>query len=443
MGGRDYIPGWRRAALSAVGTEGPSSPGRRHFFREVAMHGASIPVVHFALSASFGGEARGAPGSARSAASESRPGRPGPDFSSPYLELARRLREAAQIEQALMLQYFYAAASPRSAYLTAIDSRTPGSVDLAGVAMQKMQHLATVNRLLVALGVEPTLLPAEFPYDLEAYPFTCALAPLSRKSLAEYLYAEAPAALFAPNAPAKDHCLARTVKQVVGRNTRAVHVGGLYDAILASLADCAATGLGEEVDVEVWLERLRAVKAEGEDGHFNFFRGVFEAHHQGIAGRVEGAPAAPRDMTTIVSRRGTIDTSALPALNRLGDLHYWTVLLLLDLHFRESGEQGRFLEMARMQMLGPVRSLARHLPTLGSSIEFHPLSLGFTPRADTAGNCLLAAEMLREARVKAEKIGNALPPDYPVAMIAPVLRELAGMTRSSQRHAAARRLSAT
>jgi hypothetical protein len=447
MSSRDYFSMLRRSAPRVVDTDGPSRPGRRHFLREVAMHGASVPVVHFglsALSSSFAGAiGGGASGSAKLPASEPRSGKITPDLSNPYLELVRRLREAAELEQALMLQYLYAAFSLKPAYLAVVASRAPGAVDLTGVAIQKMQHLVTVNRLLVALGVEPTLLQEEFPYNLDAYPFECALEPLSRKSLAKYLYAEAPAALFAPDAPAEDRRLAHKVRQVLGRKTHTDHIGGLYDAIIANLNYCAASNLVEGVDASAWLDRLHAVKGEGEDGHFNFFRSVFDAHHEGVRGQTEAAQAAAHDATSLVGHRSEIDASALPALSRLGDLHYWSALFLLDLQFRDDGEKERYLELARMQMLGPVRSLAGHLPKLGGGMPFHPLSLGYTPRADTASYCLLAAEMLREARGMAEKIGKALPADYPIEMMAEALREVEGMTRSSPRHAEARRVSAT
>ena len=59
MGTRDYFPELRRSALRVVDTEEPTRPGRRDFFRAVALHGASIPVVHFALHSSFGGEISG------------------------------------------------------------------------------------------------------------------------------------------------------------------------------------------------------------------------------------------------------------------------------------------------------------------------------------------------------------------------------------------------
>jgi hypothetical protein len=423
MGGRDYLPWVRRSPLRVVDTERPRHPGRRHFLRAVAMHGASMPVVHFALSSSIGsGEIAGAPGPARLAVSQPRYSKTIDDFSSPYLELVRLLRDAAEVEHALMLQYLYAAFSSKPAYL--------GITDLTGIAIQKMQHLAAVNQLLVALGVGPTLLQEELPYNLDCYPFECALEPLNRKSLAKYLYAEAPAALFALNASAKDRRLARKVMQLLGRSTRTNHIGALYDTTVASLKDCAGSRVVGELDVGAWVSRLHAIKVEGEDGHFNFFRSVFEGHHEGFRGRTE----APLNATSIVGHQGGIDTSALPALSRLGDLHYWSGLLLLDLHFRDNGEKQRYLDLARMQVLGPVRSLARHLSKLGGGMPFHPLSMGYAPRADTARSCFVAAEMLREAHLLAEKIGKALPACYPAAENAELLRELEDMTRSSPRN---------
>jgi len=436
MGGRDYLLGLRRSPLRVVDTEESSRLGRRHFLRAVAIHGASIPVVHFALSSSIGtGEIAGAPGPARLPVSQPRYSKNIDDFSSPYLELVRLLREAAEVEHALMLQYLYAAFSSKPAYLAIVACRTPGTTDLTGIAIQKMQHLAAVNQLLVALGVGPTLLLEEFPYNLDAYPFECALEPLSRKSLAKYLYAEAPAALFGPNASAKDRRLVRKVMQLVGRSAGTNHIGALYDTTVASLKDCAGSRVVRELDVGAWVSRLHAIKVEGEDGHFNFFRRVFEGHHEGFRGRTESALAAPLNAITIVGHAGGVDTSALPALSRLGDLNYWSVLLLLDLHFRDDGEKRRYLDLARMQVLGPVRSLARHLSKLGGGMPFHPLSMGYAPRADTASSCFVAAEMLREAHLLAEKVGKALPSCYPTAQNAELLRELEDMTRSSPRNA--------
>src|SRR5258708_15418485 len=159
MDSRRDFSGSRPSVLRVLEAEGPTRPGRRRFLRTVAQHGASIPVVYFALSSGFGGEiGGGASASAGLPASEPRSGKISADFSRAYPDLVRRLRKAAEVEQALMLQYLYAAFSLKPAYLGVVASRAPGTVDLTSVAIQKMQHLVTVNRLLVALGIGPTLL---------------------------------------------------------------------------------------------------------------------------------------------------------------------------------------------------------------------------------------------------------------------------------------------
>src|SRR5260221_6076168 len=118
MDSRGDFSGSRPSALQVLDADRPTRPGRRRFLRTVAEHGTSIPAVYFALSSSFGGEiGGGASASARLTASEPRSGKISADFSSPYLELVRRLRNAAEVEQALMLQYLYAALSLKPAYL--------------------------------------------------------------------------------------------------------------------------------------------------------------------------------------------------------------------------------------------------------------------------------------------------------------------------------------
>src|SRR5512132_877938 len=62
------------------------------------------------------------------------------DFADPYLELVRLLREASEIEHALLVQYLYAAYSLKPQY---VGLRGPGTfgvaTNLLGVAIQEMQ----------------------------------------------------------------------------------------------------------------------------------------------------------------------------------------------------------------------------------------------------------------------------------------------------------------
>src|SRR5690606_8602107 len=79
------------------------------------------------------------------------------DFNDPYLELIRLLREAAEIEHDLMVQYLYGAFSLKPAYAELIGTPQPGAQSFLGVTIEEMQHLGAVNRLLVELDAAPVL----------------------------------------------------------------------------------------------------------------------------------------------------------------------------------------------------------------------------------------------------------------------------------------------
>jgi hypothetical protein len=75
------------------------------------------------------------------------------EFQDPYLELVRLLREASEIEHALLVQYLFAGFSlkPRYQGLAGGGFPSAGSTFLS-VAVQEMSHLDAVNELLMLLG---------------------------------------------------------------------------------------------------------------------------------------------------------------------------------------------------------------------------------------------------------------------------------------------------
>jgi hypothetical protein len=426
---------FNRAGVRILG-EGRGASDRRDFLRAIAAQGVTVSAFCLIRPGSAQAElARGAPFEpAALHPAQPRDGKVLRDFSSPYLELARLLREATEIEHALMLQYLYSAFSLKPEYAAIAGDGAPGSTDLIGVAVQEMQHLATVNRLLAALGAAPNLVRQEFPYEPDIYTFEFSLEPMSPKSLAKYIYAEAPTDIFRAAAPPADRKLAESVRRLLGPDTRANHLGSLYDAIISRLEDYGATNRTDGLDVAGWLGQLRHIKSEGEDQHFHFFRSVFEATHPGFENRVGVWDLPPTDPaypslplptnpTAYVGHEGEIGDPTVLGLSWLGDLHYWTMLFLLDLHFREP-KQDTFLDLARMQMLGPVLSLARHLPTLGGALPFDVLNVGSAPGRDADQSCRFAMEMLREAEIVATALKDALPPDYPSDITAYALQSL-------------------
>src|SRR5579859_6204891 len=178
---------------------GTSAASRRAFLQTMAARGVLVPAACALWSA-------------ESDADETQPGAMAPtnttkargtrssgavrivrDFSDPYLELVRLLHEASEVEHSLMLQYLYGAFSLKPAYRAVAGYGAPSATDLIGVAIQEMQHLATVNRMLVAFGAAPHLTREDFPYEPDIYPFPFNLEPLSLESVAKYVYCEAPA----------------------------------------------------------------------------------------------------------------------------------------------------------------------------------------------------------------------------------------------------------
>lgn len=348
------------------------------------------------------------------------------DFSSPYLELIRLLREAAEIEHDLMVQYLYGAFSLKPAYNEMIGNPVPGANSFMGVTIQEMQHLGAVNRLLVELKAAPVLTRQDFPYESEIYPFPFELAPLNPVSLAKFTYCEAtPEALHTTSGtgPSSVRLLDRmqaTLGGTIGPN----HVGPLYDAVIEALGNVKKAGAAE-VDFDQWTEDLTHIKDEGEIGHFTFFRSVYEGTHSllektpdvwSLAATDARFPCyqVPWNPTAYTGHDNSIADADLRALAWLGNLNYWVMLAFLDSGYRKNSRVD--LAFSQAVMMGPLWSLARYLPTKGSAVPFDPLSMGFEPGLDAAANQRITRLMLEETRDFARSIERVLPPDFSLAI---------------------------
>jgi hypothetical protein len=122
-----------------------------------------------------------------------------PDFS-PYptpLEKAKVLLSvAAEVEHALLVQYLYSAyslhapADETDPQHKALLQRSRSVI--VGIAKEEMGHLLSVQNLHILLGLPLTLERDEMPIQKKPYPFPMHLEPLSRRSLAKFVVAEAP-----------------------------------------------------------------------------------------------------------------------------------------------------------------------------------------------------------------------------------------------------------
>ena len=354
------------------------------------------------------------------------------DFNDPYLELIRLLKEAAEIEQDLMVQYLYSAYALKPDFAEIVGGPAPNTTSLMGVIIQEMQHLRGVNRLLVELGAAPVLTRQDFPYENDLYPFPFELAPLSSVSLAKYTYCEAdPVRLGHVRSFSNDSVfLIDRMKATLGGSIGANHVGKLYDAVVETLGELKEAG-GVKLDYGAWFQELGDVKAEGEFGHFKFFHSLYEGAHPLIKDTPDiwSLPASderypsyqvPVNPTAYEGRPNTIKDPDLRALAWLGNMNYWCQLLLLDSAYRRNSKPD--VALAQAIMMGPLNSIARYLPTKGSAVPFDPLSMGFNPGLNDVAGKRITHRMLQETRDFARSIEKLLPGDFDIKIYDQLLK---------------------
>ena len=345
-------------------------------------------------------------------------------FTDPYLEMIRLLKEAAEIEQDLMIQYLYSAYALKPAYAEIVGGPAPNTTTLMGVVIQEMQHLRGVNRLLVELGAAPVLTRQDFPHESDLYPFPFELAPLSASSLAKYTYCEAdPVRLGRVRSLNNESVrLIDVMKGTLGGEIGANHVGKLYDAVVGTLGELKEAG-EIQLDYGAWFKELGDVKAEGEFGHFKFFHSLYEGGHPLIKDTPDiwTLPASdarypsydvPVNPTAYDGRPTTIQDPELRALAWLGNMNYWCMLLLLDSAYRHDARTEAAL--AQSIMMGPLNSIARYLPTKGCAVPFDPLSTGFNPALGDESSKRYTHLMLQETRDLARSIEHLLPADFDI-----------------------------
>lgn len=336
----------------------------------------------------------------------------------------RLLREASEIEHALMIQYLYAAFSLKPEYSDIVGYGDPNTTDLLGIAIQEMQHLAKVNHFLVALGAGPNLLRQDFPYEPDIYPFAFNLEPMSRASLAKYVFAEAPVSALDPLAARTEHDLAfiEQIGKELPSDTKPNHIGSFYATIIDTVREVFAVSTLVLADLSSWVETLEKIKEEGEDGHFQFFKKLFTGTHESFAGhqniwelpRSDPAYPAlwlPENPSAYTGHESQIQDHGALSLAWLGNLHYWIILLLLNFAYR--AERPKLIELSQAHMLGPFWSLARHLPTLGSAMPFDALSMGYNPGRNIHTNLRFIKRILAEAQQLEQELGDLLPEDFP------------------------------
>jgi len=361
------------------------------------------------------------------------------DFDDPYLELLRLLREAAEIEHALMVQYLYAAFAVRPEYFKLQGATSASARNLMGVAIQEMKHFDDVNRLLVELGASPCMERQDFPYEPDIYPFPFHLERLTPESLAKYAWTEAPSGALEPGpatTPADQDFLDR-LGHVLGPDVRPNHLGSVYGTMIQRLEEVAAAAPSRFPDLATWVAKLEAIKDEGEDVHYRFFRSVFMGEHTAFADNTDiwSLPMddplypsfpVPMNPTALISDTPAHQEDPIARKAWLSDLHYWTILMLLDLAYRhEMPTSG----IAKRHMTEPLLALGIDLAANGHGMPFDPLSMGYAGGVAQAGS----VEVLRRLVVEADGVARRLegerqlPADYPIDINTTTTQQLAQM----------------
>jgi hypothetical protein len=114
-------------------------------------------------------------------------------------QLIYLLTEAAEIEHGLMCTYLYALWSLKQSQDEGVTPAQLAAIDrwrkeIRSVAMEEMAHLATVNNLLMSIGSPAHFRRQNFPIAPGYHPASLVvrLAPLTRATLAHFVYLERP-----------------------------------------------------------------------------------------------------------------------------------------------------------------------------------------------------------------------------------------------------------
>ena len=346
------------------------------------------------------------------------------DFADPYIELVRLLYEAANIEHALLVQYLAAAFSIKPAYAAITGSPIgPNAFSILGVAIQEMLHLHDVNALLTALGASPRLEREDFPIQSPIYPFPLEIRPMSAETLARYVYAEAPAAVFSGDASAADSAFRDRVLALLGHQ-HVNHLGGLYTNILAQLSEVMKSPPAVAGDLSKFPAAMEAIKVQGEGPHYVFFRSLLEGTALGLAGpqvwddpKAEAHPSFNllHGLSAFAGDPKAIGDEDARKVAWLGDLHYWIALALLDMGYRFNRDD--YVVASKSHMRAPTYRLGLALATRGYCMPFDLPTLPI-PWGVSEGQCRFGIfRLVAEAQTFAQGIRNLLPADFPFATV--------------------------
>jgi hypothetical protein len=397
-------------------------------------------------------------------------------------QLVFLLREAAELEHAIMCEYLFAAFTMKQRTDEGVTAEQLGAIErwrkvILEVAKQEMLHFALVQNLLTSIGAAPYLSRPDLPSPATHFPpgVQIALIPFGERALRHFLFLERPEgmALEDPDAVA---ALARAEPvmdedDIVPRAQSFTTVGHLYRAIdigfawlvgklgadrlfigpAAAQATPEAFGWPELVPVrdldsahraiDTIVEQGEGVTGEWRTAHFGRFLGIFDEF---MAIRAADPSFEPTRPVLACRVRPSADGNGLPIISdpvtaRVADLFNVTnEIILLTLarffaHTDETPEQLKTLtDVAVGLMFGAIKPLGQlltQLPfgptdpgrTAGPTFELFYKSGYLLPHREAAW--ALIAERLAQAAAFARGIEGA--PGDPLAKTARTLDKFA------------------
>lgn len=355
------------------------------------------------------------------------------DFISPRLELIRLLKEITEVEHSLMLQYLYAGFSIKPEFATLAGDGRADSTSFIGVAVQEMQHLGSINKLLVAWGASPYMEVQDFPFEVDIYPFQLQLESLSRRSVAKYTYCEASADALTAGKGVENKQFLTELQDTLQGEGRINHVGSVYAIVIGLMEELRTSDPKLQLDFDYWLEELKRIMDEGESEHFVFFKSVFMGTHPAfktephwwkhdVASKHYPAYQLAESPSAYYGHHQQIEDEISLRMAWLSNLHYWSILVLLDLYYRTNDSSLKYLAIS--YMLSPLKSIGSALAKRGYGLPFDRLSLGYRPCHNPSDNLGFAIQLQTEANNIRAALEPHLPSDYPDALELTCIRQL-------------------
>jgi hypothetical protein len=266
-------------------------------------------------------------------------------------QLIYLLTEAAEIEHGLMCTYLYAGWSLKRAADEGMNATQLATIarwrkEIRGVAMEEMVHLAMVNNMLMSIGSPPHFRRQNFPVAPGYHPSSLVvrLAPLTRDTLAHFIYLERPEGMQMAQAKGFESALHYERRSPAATLTPTAEdfdtVGHLYRGIEQGFEDLSAR-LGESTlfvgnpDAQVGralmdldglfpvtgldsaLKAVHIIIEQGEGGH-----GAERSHYARFAAMAEEYDAFLRDDPQFAPYRNVaLDPVMLAPIDDCGHTH--------------------------------------------------------------------------------------------------------------------------